>query len=330
MIVDVHNHYIGEAAKKFLLKEGKGQGINASEDAEGNLFIDFGFRKLLAGREFFDPEVRLETMKKWGIDAQLVTYSASHFFYDKDAGFGAEYLATANEDIANLARKYPGKFYPTASVPLQDMSAAVKEAERAVKDLNARAIFLCSNVGGLHLDDRRFDPLYEAAQGLGVPLNVHPATPVSRHGMDGYHLFNICGFMFDQTLNLARMVLSGVFERFPRLQAFFTHAGGTAPFLRGRWDHAYQAREDARAGIPKPPSAYHPQIWLGTMVFYPPTLEFVIRSAGVDRVCLGSDYPYDMADPDPVGTVRKVGSLSDAEVNAVLGGNANVLFGLES
>ncbi|MEE8110235.1 MAG: amidohydrolase family protein [bacterium] len=330
MIVDVHNHYIGDAAKQFLLKEGKSHGIDASEDAEGTLVVDLGFRKLAAGREFFDPQVRLETIQACGIDAQLVTFSASHVFPDKDAGFVAEYLAIANDDVANLAEKHPGKFYPTAVVPLQDIPASVKEAERAVKELNARAIFLWSNVNGAHLDDERFNPLYEAVQDLGVPLIVHPATPVSRHGMDGYHLFNICGFMFDQTLNLARMVLAGVFERFPRLQAFFTHGGGTAPFLRGRWDHAFGAREDTRARIPKPPSAYLGQIWLGTMVFYPPTLEFVIRSVGVDHVCLGSDYPYDMADPDPAGTVRKVSSLSEAEVNAVLGGNAQVLFELHS
>ncbi|MFQ5691541.1 MAG: amidohydrolase family protein [Nitrospinota bacterium] len=328
MIIDVHNHFIGDAAKEFLVREGKAQGIDAREDDEGGLVVDLGFRDLKAGRAFLDPDVRLEAMKARGIDAQLVTYSASHLFCDKDAGFTAEYLAVANDGAAALAEKHPGKFYPTAALPLQDISASVREAERAVNRLNARAVFLPSNVGEAHLDDSRFDPLYEAVQGLGVPLIVHPATPVSRHGMEGYHLFNICGFMFDQTLNFARMVLTGVFERFPRLQAFYTHAGGTAPFLRGRWDHAFNVREDTRAGAPRPPSAYLGQVWLGTMVFYPPTLEFVIRSAGVDRVCLGSDYPYDMADPDPVGTVRAIASLSDPEVNAVLGGNAKVLFGL--
>ncbi len=328
MIIDVHNHYVGNAAKDFLLKEGGRQGLKASEGKGGSLVVDYGFRNLAAGQEFLDPEIRLEAMKQRGVDAQLVTFSASHFFYQTDVGFTSEYLAVANDDIASLAERYPGKFFPTCSVPLQDMSAAVLEAERAVNQLNARAIFLPSNFGGVYFDDRRFDPLYEAVQDLGVPLFLHPVAPPSLDGMKGYHLFNICGFMFDQTLNLARMVLGGVFERFPRLQAFYTHAGGTAPFLRGRWDRAFVAREDTRVDISKPPSAYYSQIWLGTMVFYPPTLEFVIGSVGIDHICLGSDYPYDMEDPDPAGTVRKVGSLSEAERNAVLGGNAKVLFGL--
>ena len=89
-----------------------------------------------------------------------------------------------------------------------------------------------------------------------------------------------------------------------------------------------EARDDTSATITRPPSEYLRQIWLGSMVFYPPTLEFVIRSVGVDHVCLGSDYPYDMADPDPAGTVEKVVSLSEPELNAVLEGNAKVLFDL--
>lgn len=330
MIIDVHNHFIGDAAKEFLLKEGKKRGISASEDAKGDLVIDFGFRKLAAGREFFDPQVRLEKMKKCGIDAQILSHSGSHMFLDKDAGFAADLLAVANDDSAEMARKYPGKFYLTAALPLQDVSACVREAERAVQDLKARAVFTLSNVNGVHLDDRRFDPLYEAVQDLGVPLIVHPTTPHSRHGMDGYHLFNLCGFQFDHSLNLARMVLSGVFERFPRLRAFFTHGGGPSLFLRGRWDQAYKIREDTRADIPKPPSAYFSQIWVGTVVFSPQVLEFVICSVGVDHVCLGSDYPYDMEDPDPVGLVRRVASLSGAEANAILEGNAKVLFDLEA
>lgn len=328
MIIDVHNHFIGEAAKRFILKEGKARGIDASEDAAGNLAIDFGFRTLSVGPEMFEPELRLEAMKQRGIDAQLLTISATHAFYGHDAGFVAEHLTAVNEDGARMAAAHPGKFYPTAAVPLLDVSAGVKEARRAVRDLNARAIFMNSNVDGVHLDDRRFDPLYETVQDLGVPIIVHPITPASRQGMEGYHLFNLCGFQFDHALNLARMVLSGVFERFPRLRAFFTHGGGPTLFLRGRWDHAYGIREDTRADIPEPPSAYFDRIWFGTVVFSPTTLEFVIRSVGADHVCLGSDYPYDMEDPDPVGLVRKIGVLSASESEAVLSGNAKDLFDL--
>jgi len=329
MVIDVHNHFIGEAPKAFLIKEGKAQGIDASEDAEGGLVLDFGGgRTLEADRGFFDLDLRLQWLDDMGIDAQLVTIAPSHCLFGKDPSFTAEYLGVVNDHIAGLEKAHPGKFFPAAMVPLQDVPKSIAEADRAVNQLGARAVFMVSNVNGVYLDDARFDPLYEAVQDHGVPLFIHPAFPAALDAMGDYHLSNICGFPFDQTLNLGRMVLSGVFERFPRLQAFYTHGGGTAPFLRGRWDHAYGAREDTSAAIPKPPSAYLSQIWLGSMVFYPPTLEFVIRSVGVDHVCLGSDYPYDMADPDPAGTVRKVGSLSDPEVNAVLGDNAKVLFEL--
>ncbi len=329
MNIDVHNHFIGEDAREFLMKEGAGQGLTISDDGRGGMTIDFeGRGKMGAEAGFFDIDLRLKWMEERGIDAQLVTIAPSHCLFGKDASFAAEYLAVVNNHIARLGTEYPGKFFPTATVPLQDVEKAVAEAHRAVNELNARAVFLTSNVNGGYMDAPKFDPLYDAAQELGVPLFVHPAFPPSLEGMGDYHLSNICGFPFDQTLNLARMVLSGVYERFPRLQAFYTHGGGTTPFLRGRWNHAFQARDDTSATIPRPPSDYLQQIWLGSMVFYPPTLEFVVRSVGVDHVCLGSDYPYDMADPDPAGTVRKVASLSEPELNAILGGNAKVLFDL--
>ena len=329
MSIDVHNHFIGDDARKFLVKEGASQGVTVSDDGQGGMIVDFGHGgKLGAEAGFFEVELRLEWMKEKGIDAQLITIAPSHCFFEKDASFTADYLSVVNNHLARMAKDYPGKFFPTATVPLQDIDRAVLEAQRAVKELEARAIFLTSNVNGGYMDDRKFAPLYDAAQELGVPLFIHPAFPPSLAGMEDYHLSNICGFPFDQTLNLARMVLSGVYERFPRLQAFYTHGGGTTPFLRGRWNHAFEARDDTSATITRPPSEYLRQIWLGSMVFYPPTLEFVIRSVGVDHVCLGSDYPYDMADPDPAGTVEKVVSLSEPELNAVLEGNAKVLFDL--
>ena len=328
MIIDVHNHFIGNAAKSFLLEEGKASGVPAEEDREGNLVVDFGFRKLAASRDFFDPELRLEVMNRCGIDAQLLTVSASHTFQEQDQGFVSAYLKTVNDGIGKVCEEYPGKFFPTAVVSLRDVEEGVREAERTVNELKARAVFMTSNVEGEHLDDRKLDALYEAVQDLGVPLIIHPTTPRSRDGMDGYHLFNLCGFQFDHALNLARMVLSGVYERFPRLRVFYTHGGGPSLFLLGRWDHAHKIREDTRAAIASPPSAYFDRIWVGTVVFNPRTLGFVIDSIGADHVCLGSDYPYDMEEPDPVGLVQRVESLSESDSKAILGGNALTLFGL--
>ena len=98
-------------------------------------------------------------------------------------------------------------------VPLQDIPKSIAEADRAVNQLGARAVFMVSNVNGVYLDDARFDPLYEAVQDLGVPLFIHPAFPAALDAMGDYHLSNICGFPFDQTLNLGRMVLSSARPR---------------------------------------------------------------------------------------------------------------------
>jgi aminocarboxymuconate-semialdehyde decarboxylase len=269
-------------------------------------------------------------MKEKGVDCQVLTISASHAFYDREAGFAEALHVAANEDFAHLSKSHPKNFIPAATVPLQEIPRAIKELERAVKKLRHRAVFMPSNVSGRYLDDRAFFPLYEAAQGLDVPLIVHPTTPVGIEKMKGYHLFNLVGFPFDQTLNLARMIFGGVFESFTRLKAFFTHGAGAAPFLRGRWDHGYRVREEAKEHIRRPPSEYLMQCYFGTMVYHPPTLAYLISSLGSDRVCLGSDYPFDMADPDPVGTVRKVEGLSKEDLRRVLGENAEKLLGLST
>jgi aminocarboxymuconate-semialdehyde decarboxylase len=119
-----------------------------------------------------------------------------------------------------------------------------------------------------------------------------------------------------------------VLERYPDLKIIASHGGGYLPSYSGRIDHAWGARSDSRGSLPKPPSYYLKKIYLDTIVFTTHQLEAMVKLFGVDKILLGTDYPYDMGEYDPIGHVAAVESLSPSDVAAIAGGNAKRLFGL--
>jgi aminocarboxymuconate-semialdehyde decarboxylase len=124
------------------------------------------------------------------------------------------------------------------------------------------------------------------------------------------------------------MIFGGVFERFPDLKVCVVHGGGYLPFYPARFDHAYHARDDCREHISRPPSSYLRQLYFDTMVFDPEDLGTLIARYGADHVLLGTDYPYDMGETDPVGLISSVEGMDDKERSLVLGGNAARLLRL--
>ena len=115
-------------------------------------------------------------------------------------------------------------------------------------------------------------------------------------------------------------------ENYPGLKIVVAHGGGFLPAYSGRMDHAYRARKDVREGLPKLPSNYLKRFYFDTMVFEPDQLEYLINKFGPNHILLGTDYPYDMGEDDPVGLVGKVKGLNEHDCSAVCGGNAERLL----
>jgi aminocarboxymuconate-semialdehyde decarboxylase len=127
---------------------------------------------------------------------------------------------------------------------------------------------------------------------------------------------------------LACLIFGGVFDKLPDLKTCFSHAGGYGVLGIGRFDHGHEVRPEA-TGIAHLPSDYVRRIWVDTITHSERTLRYIVDTVGADRVVLGSDYPADMGEPDPVGFVESCASLSEAEKLAILGGNASKLFGIK-
>jgi len=140
-----------------------------------------------------------------------------------------------------------------------------------------------------------------------------------------FYLNNIVGNPLETTIALSHLIFAGVLDRFPGLKLCLAHGGGYLPGYWGRMDHAFRVRPECREHISRAPSTYMRQISLDTLVFDQDELDLLLRAHGPHRLCLGTDYPFDMSEPDPLGFHAR---LDDEVRAALLGRNAADLLGL--
>jgi aminocarboxymuconate-semialdehyde decarboxylase len=233
-----------------------------------------------------------------------------------------------NDAFAAVVRERGAHFTALATLPLNDPAASARELRRAVQELGMRGAMLFSNVNGVALADKRFLPLYEAADALEAVLYIHPTNPVGVEAMTEYWLMPLVGFPFDTTLAAAGLVFAGVAERFPRIRWALGHLGGAIPYIAERLDRGYRAFAECRTHINRPPSEYLKRFYFDTVNFDPRALELAIDFAGADHVLAGSDYPHQIGSMAAMlDSIRSL-SIPKADVAQILGGNATRLLKL--
>ncbi len=277
--------------------------------------------------QFWDLGTRIKDMDATNIDFQAISISPTALTYNLDAEGGAWYSGRLNDGITRMVKECPSRFIGIADVPLQNPVKAVVELERAVNKLGMRGVQILANINGRDLDSPELLPFYKEVQSLDIPVFIHPRPPASSR-MDRYHLLNLIGNSWDTTLAAAHLVFSGILEKFPGIKFCLAHAGGQVPYLSGRWEHGYRVRPDARVVIKEPPSHYLPFFYFDTITHSDPLLEYLIKSVGAGKVLLGTDYPADMADPEPVARMLRLTSISERDRKLVLGENATRLLKL--
>jgi len=267
-------------------------------------------------------EERLRTMDRHGIDMQAISPAPNQYYYWTDPDLCRETSRLINDNIAGIVAAHPDRFVGLGTVPLQAPELAVAELERAVKELGLRGIEICTDVAGEELSRERFRPFFAKAEELGVLLFMHPSGYSDGGRLADHYFINVIGNPLASTVAVSHLIFGGVLEAYPRLKMVVAHGGGFLPAYSGRMDHAARARSDCRRLIKKPPTSSLKKLYFDTIVFSDHQLEYLVRRWGADHVLLGSDYPYDMATPDPVGHVMGARKLRRDEKIAVLGGNA--------
>ncbi len=271
-------------------------------------------------------ENRIEEMDRMGVDVQAVSPSPEHYFYFTPPEVGRETSRILNDHMAEAVAKHPDRLVGMGTVALQSAEMAVGEMRRCVKDLDIRAFEIGSYVAGRELSDESLRPFFAAAEEIGVVLFMHPLGFSHGQRLAEHYLDNLIGNPIEETIAISHLIFGGVLEQLPGLKLCVAHGGGFLPTYWGRMDHAYHAREDCRLHISRPPSSYLRQIWMDTLVFDKEQLEQLVRAHGADRLCLGTDYPFDMSEEDTLGFHAK---LSEEDQAKILGLNAAELLSLD-
>ena len=279
---------------------------------------------------------RLRDMDSMGIDMQLLMLTAPGV-QAFPAAEGTALARDSNDRLADTIRRHPTRFDGLAAVAPQDPKGAAREAERAVKALGLRGVVINSHTQGEYLDDPKFDELFAALEAMDVPLYIHPNSPSPQmvepflpRALDAA----IFGFACETGLHVLRLIVSGVFDRFPKLQVVLGHLGEGLPYWLYRIDfmHAGIVRANRCPGaqpLQRKPSEVLRQNFHYTTsgMCWEPAVMYVHQLMGADRVMYAMDYPYQFV-ADEV-TAMDALPISAADKALFFEGNARRVFKLQ-
>ena len=271
-----------------------------------------------------DIETRLGDMDRMGIDIQAVSPAPHQLCYWTEPDTGRELSRMVNDRLADIVGTWPDRFVALGTVPLQNSTLAVAELERCVTNLGFRGIEINPSVNGMDLTDPRLDleKFFARADELGIVLFLHPIGFSHAERLVDHYFNNVIGNPMETTIAASHLIFDGVMQRHRRLKVILPHAGGYLAHYWGRMDHAYRARPDCRTVLRRAPSTYLARMYFDTITFDPDMLRLMIDRFGPEHVLLGTDYPYDMGEEDPVGALAAVPRLARAERAMIEGMNA--------
>jgi len=324
-IVDFHNHFY---PLEYLEAIQTGpSNIKVTFDLDNNLLLHYPGDYNIVVRGHTDIEYRAEVLEKTGVDKQILTFTTPGTHVEPPER-SVELARLVNDCLSKIMIERGDRFSALATLPLNDPEASVAEMERAFNQLRFKGVMLHSNVNGIALSDQRFWPLYEKADDLNAVLYIHPSFPVGVEAMTDYWLMPLVGFPFDTTLAAAKLVFSGVVEKYPGIRWILGHLGGAIPYLAERLDRGYFAFEECRANISRPPSEYLKEFYYDSVNFDVKALEFAINFAGADHFVAGSDYPHKIGSLEMmVSSIEKLDIPEDAKTR-IYGENAARLLEL--
>ena len=325
-MIDIHTHFI---PPEFVGDARAGRALDriTIEHRDGAEWLAHpqGYRYPLSP-EFFDVQAKHREMDRLGIDRAVLSLTPTLFFYWLEAAAAREFCQQANSSMAAFVAQ-SDRLDGLAVVPLQDPDAATTELHRAVTEIGLRGVEIGTTMEDVPLDDRRFDGFFDAAEALDVPVMLHPYYVGVRKQLADFYMTNLTGNPLETCIAASRLILSGFFDRHPRLKVVLVHSGGFMPFQIGRLDHGFRVRPETKAAISSPPSGYLRRFWYDTITHASTPLKFLIELAGKDRVVLGTDLPFDMADVRFQHYFSQAGLAPDV-LSAVTTDNAIELFRL--
>ena len=282
------------------------------------------------GSNLWDPEIRCNEYDTFGIDVQVLSTVPVMFSYWAKPEHALDLSKLLNDHIASIIDDQPGRFIGLGTLPMQDPSLAVSELERCVKELGLSGVQIGTNINGLNLNDDSLFEVFESAESLNTAILIHPWYMMGEKEMNQYWLPWLVGMPAETSRAICSMIFGGVFERLPNLRVAFAHGGGAFPATIGRIDHGFNVRPDLCAiNNDKLPSTYLGKFWVDSLVHDRTSLSYLISKIGMEKIALGTDYPFPLGELEPGSLINKMNDLSADNRDMLFSRNALNWLGID-
>jgi len=320
MIVDAHNHVIPQGTVAQLEKDVEGFGVKVEGSGDSRRLVHREGFAYPMFKEFFDPAEKVRKLDASGFDKAVISPSPTLFFYRIDGGKNTEFVRGLNEEIASFVRYAPNRLIGMGTLPMQSAEASIAEIDYLVDQLGIRAVMIGTHIDGVQLADPTLRPVLRHAADRDIFILTHPYYFGSKPGLEPYYLTNLIGNPLDTTIMAAHLIFGGVMEELPGLKLCLSHGGGFAPYQIGRLVHGWGVRPETKTTSVSPKELLK-RFYFDTITHDPEALRYLVEFAGADHVLMGTDIPFDMADPAPLQTLKNAG-LSEQDYDLINGGNA--------
>ena len=331
MKIDIHTHILPKEWPDLKKKYGYGGWIHLDHHKTGcaRMMKDSQFFREV-GSNLWDPEIRCNEYDTFGIDVQVLSTVPVMFSYWAKPEHALDLSKLLNDHIASIIDDQPGRFIGLGTLPMQDPSLAVSELERCVKELGLSGVQIGTNINGLNLNDDSLFEVFESAESLNTAIFIHPWYMMGEKEMNQYWLPWLVGMPAETSRAICSMIFGGVFERLPNLRVAFAHGGGAFPATIGRIDHGFNVRPDLCAiDNDKLPSTYLGKFWVDSLVHDRTALSYLISKIGMDKIALGTDYPFPLGELEPGSLINKMNDLSADNRDMLFSRNALNWLGID-
>jgi len=329
--IDVHNHLYPREWISYLEKRTEFPRMERRGPTSWVFHLEDVPIAHISRAGHYDPEARIEDMDKYGIDVQVLSLTTPSVEL-LPSNEGGTWARKVNDYLASVCQKHPKRFYAYATLPYQNIDAAVKELERAYKDLGVKGIIIFSNINGKSIASPEFYPIYAEAEKYELPILIHPAPPLTTDVMKTLRLPPpLFGFVLDTTIAIVSLIFQGVLEKHPKLKLVHSHLGGVVPYVVGRIDDCYSNySKEYGFELPMAPSEYYKeQIYVDSISYHLPAMKCCLDWLGPDHIVLGTDYAHPLGHiEETIRYIRDMG-LSEEDTDKIIGGNAASIFRLE-
>lgn len=299
--IDTHAHYLPRDWPDLAGKYGDKRFpvIHHSDDDRHRIYKDGKFFREIWAKTW-DAQMRIDDYARFGIQVQVISTVPVMFSYWAKPHHALELHQSLNDHMAETCRDYPKHYAGIGTVPLQSPRLAIQELERCMDQLNLRGVQIGSHINDWNLDAEELRPFFEAAQDLGAALLVHPWDMLGTEEMPKYWMPWLVGMPAEQSRAACALIFGGVLEQFPKLKIALAHGGGSFPYTIGRIEHGFNMRPDLVAtDNPRNPREYFSRLYFDSCVHDDRALRYLIDTVGIDRVMLGTDYPFPLGEQQP-------------------------------